>query len=506
MQRAGRDSPGLPLLASPSETSATAATKRCARVGSDQLVSTDSTSVAEQLQNGASSSQPELERSAMRSNKMVVMVCINLANLCCHAVYSVLASFFPQEARAKGMPEETVGAVFAVFAFVVFLVSPFAGKAMSRHGKARVYIAGICVASAATILLSIAALCPAGWPFFLWCFTMRVAQGVGCALEETAMYAIIADLDENTTLYLGISEISTGLGYMIGPPLGGFLFSVGGFAAPFLVLGAAILPAAFIFNHYMPPEPRRGKGDGDDGAPEVSMRKLLRNPQILLMAASACLANSDYAFLEPTLGSHATETGLASTPDAIGILFSVSMAAYTVSCPIIGFFAKRDLLGPRAVIVTGLALQLLALLLIGPTPLLGGSGGGPPRLGMGQMLLALALCGFGEAMSMTPVMDDMMLSCGEGAGDCVNALSSLMASSFSLGQMIGPLLGSYLSSRIGFPWACTGMSLVIAAHLGCIALADVLAPRRRPQERAQKGQYTELADLTAPTAPDAAED
>ena len=46
-----------------------------------------------------------------RSNKVLVMVCTNLANLGCHSIYSVLASFFPQEARAKGMSDEGVGAM-----------------------------------------------------------------------------------------------------------------------------------------------------------------------------------------------------------------------------------------------------------------------------------------------------------------------------------------------------------------------------------------------------------
>ena len=36
---------------------------------------------------------------------------------------------------------------------------------------------------------------------------------------------------------------------------------------------------------------------------------------------------------------------------------------------------------------------------------------------------------------MTPVMDDMMASCGEYAEESVNALSSLMPSAFSLGQV-----------------------------------------------------------------------
>lgn len=40
---------------------------------------------------------------------------------------------------------------------------------------------------------------------------------------------------------------------------------------------------------------------------------LLRNPQILLIAVASVLANSDYAFLEPTLGDHAKALGIATT-------------------------------------------------------------------------------------------------------------------------------------------------------------------------------------------------
>jgi hypothetical protein len=70
---------------------------------------------------------------------------------------------------------------------------------------------------------------------------------------------------------------------------------------------------------------------------------------------------------------------------------------------IIGMVAKRERLGPRTVIVSGLLLQLLGFVLIGPCPLLKLDG-----LGMGQMVAALVIFGIGESMSMTPVMDDMM--------------------------------------------------------------------------------------------------
>ena len=174
------------------------------------------------------------------------MVCINMANLCCHSVYSVLAAFFPQEAKAKGMSEDGVGIVFASFAAVIFVCSPFAGRLMSRHGKVWVYIWGLILVSFSTILFSLATWFSPGMPFASWCLGMRILQGIGSAMEEvtclslgprvncyastcclpcslssheplqTAAYAIIAELDsENISFFLGICEISTGLGYMV---------------------------------------------------------------------------------------------------------------------------------------------------------------------------------------------------------------------------------------------------------------------------------------------------
>lgn len=84
--------------------------------------------------------------------------------------------------------------------------------------------------------------------------------------------------------------------------------------------------------------------------------------------------------------------------------------------------------------MTGLLLQLIGFLLIGPSPLLNMK----TPLGMTQLVGALVLFGAGESMSMTPVMDDMMHSCGDLAGASVNSLSSILAASFSLGQMVRP--------------------------------------------------------------------
>lgn len=54
---------------------------------------------------------------------------------------------------------------------------------------------------------------------------------------------------------MGFYEISTGLGMIIGPLLGGWLYSVGGFALPFYVVGGMMLFGAAL-NLYLVPTVR----------------------------------------------------------------------------------------------------------------------------------------------------------------------------------------------------------------------------------------------------------
>mmetsp|Transcript_38091 Transcript_38091/g.94487 ORF Transcript_38091/g.94487 Transcript_38091/m.94487 type:complete len:508 (-) Transcript_38091:306-1829(-) len=400
-----------------------------------------------------------------KSAKCLVLVCINLSNLVCHSVYSVLASFFPQEARAKGMSDEPIGLVFAIFAAVVFVSAPFVSSALNTHGKRAVYVVGGLVVCVGTILFAFADRIQNVQMYFAWCFVLRCVQGFGAALEETAAYAIIAEIDPDAVSFnLGMTEISTGLGYMIGPTVGGFLFQAGGFALPFLCIGFALLPAMLLILWIVPDDRSniRTSTAKDDAPSSTPMLQLLARPQILAIALTAIIGNTDYAFLEPTLAGHVES--IAKSPQAIGMLFSVTSLTYTFSSPLMGWLSHKHRMGPRTVIIAGIAFQCLGFMLIGPSPLLpfGQSGEGPMSLNL--LVFALFLFGLGESMSMTPLMEDMMLSCEGRKDDAINALSALMTSCFSLGQMVGPLIGSFMASRLGFNWASTGIGVACFIH------------------------------------------
>ncbi|KAJ1641299.1 hypothetical protein T492DRAFT_831493 [Pavlovales sp. CCMP2436] len=61
------------------------------------------------------------------------------------------------------------------------------------------------------------------------------------------------------------------------------------------------------------------------------------------------LGNTDYAFLEPTLAGHVES--IAKSPQAIGMLFSVTSLTYTFSSPLMGWLSHKHRMGPRTVII-----------------------------------------------------------------------------------------------------------------------------------------------------------
>jgi hypothetical protein len=227
-------------------------------------------------------------RPPVRWQTIMLMLMINLANLASNCVYSIMDAFFPQQAAAKHLPSITIGAIFAAFPAIVFLSAPLAMVLMDRCGTRCVFKMGISVLAAGTLSFAAAPALPDGTAFAAFCVAMRVFQGFGSALEEAAAYVLVAILAgaNDVSFFLGLTELSTGLGYMLGPPLGGLLFVRFGFSGPFcaaasvLLLTAAATQTGFTMYGAAPlgtgsggcqeQQTRRGRNGKQDGAELIS--------------------------------------------------------------------------------------------------------------------------------------------------------------------------------------------------------------------------------------------
>ena len=217
------------------------------------------------------------------------------------------------------MSGDQIGFHFALFAMTVFVVAPFATNWMSRNGALHTYRRGLCIISVATS--------------FALGSTLHLRHAV-CALDEHDAHAArrrrgagggvgirphlqYCALGARLALHRHGRGLHRARLHARSSP-GRIAFLGRGFAAPFCLLGSALLLGLPVLRFLSVREHKReADADGGSTAPPRNIRGLLRlHPSIGLLALACVLANSDYALLEPTLGDYAIAEGVVGIEGA----------------------------------------------------------------------------------------------------------------------------------------------------------------------------------------------
>ncbi|GLG92744.1 Uncharacterized protein GBIM_00352 [Gryllus bimaculatus] len=151
------------------------------------------------------------------------------------------APFYPREAEMKGATATEYGLVFGIFELVSFFSSPLFGKYMDYIGAKRLLTVGIFVAAVCSVLFGLLDLIDDHLQFISLSFVIRTIEALGSSAAVTAAFSITATVfaDSVATTFATL-EVFYGFGYIVGPTLGGLLFSVGGYIVPFVVMGTLL--------------------------------------------------------------------------------------------------------------------------------------------------------------------------------------------------------------------------------------------------------------------------
>lgn len=147
------------------------------------------------------------------------------------------------------------GYLLGVYALMQFIMSPVLGALSDRFGRRPVILTSVFCYSVDFMLMAFA-------PTYAWLFVGRVLSGATAATYSTAN-AFIADITppEKRAANFGLLGAAFGLGFIIGPALGGYVGDHFGPRAPFMVASALIfcnfLFGYFFFPETLPPEKRR---------------------------------------------------------------------------------------------------------------------------------------------------------------------------------------------------------------------------------------------------------
>lgn len=162
--------------------------------------------------------------------------------------FGIVVPVLPFITESHGADQATLGLLLASYAAMQFVFAPIWGRLSDRIGRRPVMLATIAGSSACLLLLGLA-------DSLAGLFVARILGGAFAANISVAT-AYLSDVTEEheRTRWMGMVGASFGVGFLLGPPIGGVL-SQFGFAAPMLVAsGMAALNLVFAFARLQEPE------------------------------------------------------------------------------------------------------------------------------------------------------------------------------------------------------------------------------------------------------------
>jgi DHA1 family tetracycline resistance protein-like MFS transporter len=221
------------------------------------------------------------------------------------------------------------GWLFFAYALMQFVCAPVIGNLSDRFGRRPLLILSLAMLSVDYAITGLA-------PTIAWLFVGRTLSGMAGA-SITTVNAYIADITppQERAARFGLIGAAFGLGFILGPALGGFVGEHFGLRAPFFV--AAALSAAnalfgfIVLKESLPPE-RRRTFEWRRANPLGALKALSRFPQLLLLIAVLVLAQFAHDCL-PSTWSYYTMLKFGWGPGeiawslvAIGVLMALSFA------------------------------------------------------------------------------------------------------------------------------------------------------------------------------------
>jgi MFS family permease len=380
--------------------------------------------------------------------------------------FGIIIPFLAYYVESFGARAATVGLLMSTYSVAQFLFAPIWGRVSDRVGRRPILLLGLLGSVAGYTLFGLAGTL---WLLFLG----RAAMGIFGATIPTAQ-AAVADVTEphDRARGMGLIGAAIGLGFILGPALGGVLsdlshvlrvplFQRNPYALPCLASAALaavnLIAAAFLLPESLPRERR--------GPPRQSLSRIaqltrgLAEPRLRALVLVYFLFMLGFTMMEATLTLFIEQrvgaTDHAQLVRRVGYLFGfIGIIQVGLQGGLVGRLARR--FGERALLIAGCVATALALAAL---PLAASWG-------------AIYGCSFG-------------LACGHGlsqpsvaslisraaAVDAQGGTLGISQSAASLARVVGPLMGGWLFQEIS-----PGSPYLVAAGL---ALAAVVLARLR---------------------------
>ena len=208
-----------------------------------------------------------------------------------------------------------------------FLMAIPAGKIISRWGYRTGVITGLLLYGAGALMFIPGAYIMTFW-FFLLCLFI-IGCGLTCLETAANPYVTVLGDPESAERRINLSQSFNGLGWIVGPLVGGLLLFDGEdgtassslLALPYAVIGVVVLIVALIFSRTMLPEPAaESPADGEDMPTTDEPRSLWSYPTFVFGLVALFLYVAAQTGLNSFFINYATENADVNAQTAAVLL------------------------------------------------------------------------------------------------------------------------------------------------------------------------------------------
>ncbi len=378
---------------------------------------------------------------------------------------SLLAPLIPFYAARLGLTPEYITVIIGFYALCQFVAAPIWGQLSDRFGRKPVLLMTSLGQCLAFVMLAFAD--------NVWLLILSRAIGGICAGNLATAYAYVTDITtpENRSAGMGKVGAAFGLGFVLGPALGGFLaggdnLMTANFLAPALV-AASIAGLAFVCATFFLKESR--KIDPNARRKKASLNPFGRfdvvagNPGLLLVLVLAFLLLLASAVREATIALWVHDQ-FELTSQQLGFLFAYTGLIITaLQGAVLGGLSKR--FGEENVLIFGIIAYgagLASFVLFQNYP----------SLIMGTTLNAIGTAVFSNAL---PTVSSKMAK-----ADQRGLVLGVYQSTGSLARFIGPSFAGAIYAHIAItaPFGVGAAFLVIGLILAFIIRRQIAASRQ----------------------------
>jgi len=372
--------------------------------------------------------------------------------------YALISPLLPTLGKEKDLSEGILGVIISLFPLAVSIFSTIVPILCKKYSRIKLLSLASFFISIVTILYGTLIYIPNRNLLIILVFILRIIHGICGAIISTLIYSLTISFAEKgkTQTSLGRLEIAFSLGSSAGLLISSVFYKIGGYPLPFFVAGFSSFFAFYLALQIN--DKNMKKDDEEKKDDDYNYLKYLKNPEIYSILIGFIVVMINITYFTPCLTNHLNNNYSISVSTA-SLIFMTPMIPYMIVMQFLDALTGK--FGNYLVFIIGVTTLGVSSLMIYPVP--------PLPQSVIVIILGFLICGCGGVPVFIPGLVMLATNIKKSdksidemsANDIATVLNTLCT---EIGDFLGPLLGGYLSEKIGFKLCCLIISIIVLTY------------------------------------------